>query len=748
MSTSCFIASGCPIATTTLYRCIHLQEQLRELGQDARVAEWFQETSIDIDEALRSDVIFLYRLEMSQPLRRLINRAHELHKPIIFDTDDLIFEPDLIEQHRAVRNLTPSDQIQHAKGVRRYLETLEASDTVVTATPLLAEFARRRGKPAYVHRNSLGREMIAHADRLLAQRRQRLRRDEVVIGYGSGTPTHDVDFEEATAALITVLNRFHHVQLWIAGPLTVPPELQRFETRVRRFPLTDWRGWFELVGKMDIALAPLEQNNLFSRAKSEIKFVEAGILGVPLVASNSDPFRDSMTQSEDGLLAADEVEWTQALASLIEQPERRARIGERAREMVLQRHSPAARTRDLAFLLPQLTPSTPSALPTAPAVRDASKHRSQTGVGKFVGLVKGLQVRARRILRAADKKQTTRLVINWLIPEPFAQAGGDLGIFRIIRYLAEFGHDCQVYVVPYQAMAGFSTEQIREYVRQHFGKTLAHYHRWSGYIENADCTFATFWPTVEKLSGLLKGGRRYYLVQDFEPSFYPEDPHHARRAENTYRAGLHCITLGPWLAKLLRARYGATTDHFDFAVDTAVYSPRPAGHRTNRRVCFYARPETPRRGYEIGLEAFRLLRARLPKVEIVFYGTANLQPQPVFPSVNRGLLSQEELAALFSSCDVGLVLSFSNPSFVSLEMMACRCAVVELASERVEGIATHGEDAWLVEPNPNAIADGIALLLQDALLRGRLTETAYQRVRGKDWRHSARQIEAILLRHA
>ena len=303
-------------------------------------------------------------------------------------------------------------------------------------------------------------------------------------------------------------------------------------------------------------------------------------------------------------------------------------------------------------------------------------------------------------------------------------------------------------MVPYQAMTGFSTEQIREYVRQHFGETLAHYHRWNGHIENADCTFATFWPTVENLTGLLKGGRRYYLVQDFEPSFYPGDLHHTRRAENTYRAGLHCITLGPWLAKLLRARYGATADHFDFAVDTAVYSPRPAEHSANRRVCFYARPETPRRGYELGLAALRLLQARLPKVEIVLYGTGNLQPQPPFSFVDRGLLSQEELATLFSSCDVGLVLSLSNPSFVPLEMMACRCAVVELASERLEGIATHGKDAWLVEPNPNAIADGMARLLEDAPLRGRLIENAYQRVRGMDWRHSARPIEAVLLRYA
>jgi hypothetical protein len=40
------------------------------------------------------------------------------------------------------------------------------------------------------------------------------------------------------------------------------------------------------------------------------------------------------------------------------------------------------------------------------------------------------------------------------------------------------------------------------------------------------------------------------------------------------RAGFHCVTLGPWLAKLLREQYGATADHFDFAVDRRIYSPR------------------------------------------------------------------------------------------------------------------------------------------------------------------------------
>jgi glycosyltransferase involved in cell wall biosynthesis len=341
-----------------------------------------------------------------------------------------------------------------------------------------------------------------------------------------------------------------------------------------------------------------------------------------------------------------------------------------------------------------------------------------------------------------------RLAIDWLVPEPFPGAGGDTGIFRMIGYLAEFGHDCQVYVVAYNLMNNYSTEQVREYVRKHFGPTPARYHRWSGSAADADCSFATFWPTVEHLLSLPNGGRPYYLVQDFEPTFYPEGSFHALGAEDTYRAGLHCVTLGPWLAKLLHERYQAKADHFDFAVDTNVYYPRARRPDGRRRICFYARPKTPRRAYPLGLEGLQLLKTRLPDVEIIFYGSEELEPLPPFPFENRGLLSQDELAALFSSCDVGVVLSLSNPSFVALEMMACRCAAVEIASERVEGVLTHGQDAWLVEPRAEAIADGIVELLENKILREQIVETAYQRVRKMDWRESARQIEAILLRDA
>ena len=105
---------------------------------------------------------------------------------------------------------------------------------------------------------------------------------------------------------------------------------------------------------MDIALAPLEMNNVFCRAKSEIKFVEAGALGLPVVASNIDPYRDSMSEGRNGFLASDEKGWTQALTALIQDSQLRTELGEAARQTVMRSYSPRARTIDLSNLLAAL----------------------------------------------------------------------------------------------------------------------------------------------------------------------------------------------------------------------------------------------------------------------------------------------------------------------------------------------------------------------------------------------------------
>ncbi len=211
--------------------------------------------------------------------------------------------------------------------------------------------------------------------------------------------------------------------------------------------------------------------------------------------------------------------------------------------------------------------------------------------------------------------------------------------------------------------------------------------------------------------------------------------------------GFSCITAGPWLTRQLRQSCGADADYFDLAVDHEIYYPRPVDRPDHPRVCFYARPSTPRRLVPIGVEALRRVCQCRSDVEIVFYGASDVElaEQPIpFPYTNRGILTEDKLSELFSSSDVGLVLSPTNCSRVPLEMMACKCAVVDLNRETVQGVLEHEVNALLADPTPKAIAEAILRLLDDEPLRLRLVETAYRQIQERSWDKSARRVEAIL----
>lgn len=746
------IVAGCSHATVTQYRCVHLREQLESVGARVDLSDWSDSAALDDELSLPYDLLVLQRVAMSVPLRRLIERIRRTGGHVLFDTDDLVFEPALAHWHRGVTNLPASEQAIYLDGVHRYRMTLDAADTVLAASPLLAELARRHGVPAFVHRNALGSEMMSLATQLYNQRSTRPANGTIVIGYGSGTATHDVDFDQVVPALVDIMTDHPAVELWIAGPLVLPSSLNSFGARVRRFPLLSWRRWFELLAQVDINLAPLELGNPFCRAKSEIKFVEAAALGVPTVASAIDPFMQAMTDGVDGFLADDIPAWIVGLHRLVQDAPLRQQIAVAARRTVEARYSPTARTVDLAAILPLLlSPSAQKRTGDAAAQHNGADGNRRTATHSVETMYSQENPPATSVLDAIPAQSVpaaeTPLTINWLVHEPFPGSGGHTGIFRMIRYLTEFGHRCHVYLLPVHFMHTYSPARIQSYIDEHFLPTGAIYHRWDGTVAPADATVATYWMTVPELQKLESTGKRYYLVQDFEPFFYPMGSEYVL-AENTYRAGLHCLTLGRWLARFLHERYGAAADPFDFAVDTTIYYPRSVPPAAHPRVAFYARPSTPRRGYELGMAALAQLKSVRPDVEILFYGAETLNPEPPFPYTNLGILNPWELATLFSSCDVGLVFSLTNPSFVPLEMMACRCAVVDLHSERVEGLLEDGVNCRLAEPTPELIADAVLDLLWDRAKRDALVERAYQQVRALSWRHSAQQIEAVFLRHA
>ena len=106
-----------------------------------------------------------------------------------------------------------------------------------------------------------------------------------------------------------------------------------------------------MVSRFDINLAPLDQTSRFCAAKSELKFFEAGAVGVPTVASPTPPMQAVIQQAHNGFTAATTDEWIGQLSDLIHYPSKRKRIASRAFRTVRRQFSPRAQRRDLQRLL-------------------------------------------------------------------------------------------------------------------------------------------------------------------------------------------------------------------------------------------------------------------------------------------------------------------------------------------------------------------------------------------------------------
>jgi hypothetical protein len=132
-----------------------------------------------------------------------------------------------------------------------------------------------------------------------------------------------------------------------------------------------------------------------------------------------------------------------------------------------------------------------------------------------------------------------------------------------------------------------------------------------------DVLLATWWPTAHIANAALEVVRArefLYLVQDFEPGFYPWSTKHAL-ASATYAMPMRAIVNEPLLLEHLRVERagrfasidpGGGVVSFMPAVDRALFVPRRSPPNGRHRLVFYARPRNPRNLFELGLRALRV----------------------------------------------------------------------------------------------------------------------------------------------
>ena len=701
------IVSGCEGATRR-YRCLHHAEQLRLRCIPVRVVS---QTLHDIeDEGLGHGIVILHRVAWDPTVQALIDRTRGAGGIVLFDIDDLVFEPESTHQHHGVTHLSQEDQVLYHDGVRRYRNTLLACDGAIVPTRFLATRVQALGRPAWASRNCVDLEIARRSERAAETKED----SAVIIGYASGSRTHDRDFgESAGPAVLRIMARRPDVLLHIIGPLDLGAEWDAVRERIVRVPAVDWQALPAEIARFDISLAPLEIDNLFCRGKSELKWLEASACGVPSVAVDTEAFRDAIDDGVTGILAADVDGWEHALDRLIDDPAGRRAMGAAAAAAVLGSRTTEGQAESFERTLREArTTLRPDSVPPPPPTFTAGRPERP-------------------------------LKIAMLVPEPPKGSGGHASIFRMIAALDAAGHQVTVHIKPGPLMQGEREAEAAAFIRTNFPRSGARI-TLSPEIDACDVAIATSWTTALDVH-FAPARTKLYFVQDFEPFFQPLSADYLA-SESTYRLGLGHITLGPWLSELLEERYEARAVPIDFGVEHHIYSPGPNGalesgtqEKTGpERIVFYGRGSTPRRGVPLGLEALGLVKAARPEVEIVLYG-GDSPGLADFPHVHSGILTQEKLTALYRSATVGLALSYTNLSFVPLEMAACGLPVVVVETEPAAWYQVDGTTCHVAEPTAEIVAEGILQVIDDNALRQRLIDGGLERVKELNWDRSRAQ---------
>jgi hypothetical protein len=207
-----------------------------------------------------------------------------------------------------------------------------------------------------------------------------------------------------------------------------------------------------------------------------------------------------------------------------------------------------------------------------------------------------------------------------------------------------------------------------------------------------DVLLATWWRTAHMAKdclGVVRAREFLYLIQDFEPGFYPWSTKSAL-TEATYNLPIRALVNEPLLERYLRqagagrfASESFVAQTFMPAVDRAVFARRDRSPGAPRRLVFYARPRNPRNLFEIGLRVLRDAAAAGLFDDEPWEFLAIGQELPDLPLSTRHVLRSqpwlryEDYGALLGSSDVLLSLMLSpHTSYPPLEMAAAGGLVV------------------------------------------------------------------------
>jgi len=295
----------------------YLNDAINRTGVDSDIIDLAVDSPNLLDSA---DCVVLFR--MWEPWTvELAQKLHDAGKYIVYFIDDFIWDGRLWPAEWGV-------------GI---LKHMEIADALMSSSNFL--LTKMPAKPKILRRSCLDRESMA------------------ILGA-----EHYHNKHIANVGILSGMGRSKHMDLFVAD-LYNQVDKHVTHTDVRRIQFTyfshactfqhfscidvfptayfkaeDWRQLYQKWNQLDFSMAIniLNEGDEFCRCKSELKLVESGAMGIPLITSRVQPYIELIKEGENGFFASTPQEFTEKILYLMRNPVVAKRVGENAHQFVQQ----------------------------------------------------------------------------------------------------------------------------------------------------------------------------------------------------------------------------------------------------------------------------------------------------------------------------------------------------------------------------------------------------------------------------
>ena len=335
-----------PNTTTFRYRCYNVFRWLENSEKWRAVYFYLDEFSKIKHYIPHLSMAIVSRMRWSFELQRFLDVLKDAGTPLLYDTDDLVFDIELLP---LLVSTISADIDYYFSYISRCGYAASLTEGFTTTNAFLGNRLEGKfNKPYAIVPNSLNSEQLRVSREILreknARKTQKTSESPFTIGYFSGTNTHNNDFLEVFPELLSLLETYPNINLEIVGFLTLPKEALPFfkAKRIIQRGLVDMIELQHLISNVDVNIAPLTVN-VFTQCKSELKYFESAVVETVTCATPTIAFKECITHGENGFLCK-QGEWFNTIESLYRGEVDRNLIGKNAHDHAVARYSGEALT--------------------------------------------------------------------------------------------------------------------------------------------------------------------------------------------------------------------------------------------------------------------------------------------------------------------------------------------------------------------------------------------------------------------